>query len=106
MHAPTVVVSAGAIRTPCLLKKSDIEDSLIGKNLRVHPVAFSVGFFDKKNTMPWEGAVMTALVTKYGEETRDPHYGAKIINMPLRQGSQASICPGMTQRSGKPVCYG
>lgn len=70
IRAKTVVVSAGAIRTPCLLMKSGVEVSfdlecamhgcdadspafqhpMLGKNLRVHPGIICAGFLNKRQT--------------------------------------------------------
>ncbi|WP_280372688.1 GMC family oxidoreductase N-terminal domain-containing protein, partial [Nocardia abscessus] len=39
VHARAVVVSAGAIQTPALLRRSGLRNTNIGRNLRLHPAA-------------------------------------------------------------------
>ncbi|KAF8251782.1 FAD/NAD(P)-binding domain-containing protein [Wilcoxina mikolae CBS 423.85] len=92
IRAKTVVVSAGAIRTPCLLMNSGVEHPALGKNLRVHPAAFCVGFLNKRQTKAWEGSMMTAMVTKHTTTTNTP-YWAKLINIPVNTGTTGFQLP-------------
>ncbi|KAH8923691.1 hypothetical protein BT69DRAFT_1262214 [Atractiella rhizophila] len=74
-----VIVSAGALHSPAVLLRSGIKNPWLGKNLRLHPSGFVMGWFDE-DVKPWEGDIMTAHVTETAN--RDgTHYGSKIITM-------------------------
>jgi long-chain-alcohol oxidase len=74
VRARAVVVSAGAIHSPALLKRSGLENENIGKHLKLHPAAVVFGVFDEE-LKPWAG-VMQAL---YSDQHRylDDGYGLK-----------------------------
>jgi acetylornithine/succinyldiaminopimelate/putrescine aminotransferase/choline dehydrogenase-like flavoprotein len=55
IHADKVIVAAGAINTPVLLRNSGINRAIVGGNLRFHPSGFHMGLFDDK-VEPWKGA--------------------------------------------------
>jgi choline dehydrogenase-like flavoprotein len=66
VHARAVVVAAGAIQTPALLKRSGLPNPNIGSHLRLHPVAAVWGEMDQE-IRPWEGI----LQGRYVDEFRD-----------------------------------
>ena len=74
VRARAVIVAAGAIHSPALLKRSGLENENVGKHLKLHPVAVVFGVFDEE-LKPWEG-VMQAL---YSDQHRhlDDGYGLK-----------------------------
>ena len=55
LHADVVVVAAGAINTPVLLRNSGLTRPIVGGNLRFHPSGFHMGLFDEP-VEPWIGA--------------------------------------------------
>ncbi|GAA3224949.1 GMC family oxidoreductase [Actinocorallia longicatena] len=58
VHARAVVVAAGAIQTPALLRRSGLTDPAIGRHLRLHPATAVWGVFDEE-IRPWEGGMQT-----------------------------------------------
>ncbi|MBC9715226.1 FAD-dependent oxidoreductase [Streptomyces sp. TRM66268-LWL] len=58
VHARAVVVAAGAIQTPALLRRSGFTDPAIGRYLRLHPATAVWGVFDEE-IRPWEGGLQT-----------------------------------------------
>ncbi|HET7676716.1 MAG TPA: GMC family oxidoreductase [Candidatus Limnocylindrales bacterium] len=59
VHAPTVVVAAGALRTPAVLTRSGLRHPAIGEHLRLHP---SVGLLARLPgaVEPWRGTTQAA----------------------------------------------
>ncbi|MBA2319848.1 MAG: GMC family oxidoreductase N-terminal domain-containing protein, partial [Deltaproteobacteria bacterium] len=55
IRAKVVVVAAGAINTPAILRRSGLRDKVMGDNLRFHPSGYLVGMFDE-SISPWSGA--------------------------------------------------
>ena len=80
VHARGVVVAAGAVHTPVLLRRSGFENENIGRHLRLHPVTGLAGVFEDE-VRPWEG-VMQAV---YSDQLADLHagYGMKLESAPL-----------------------
>ena len=80
VRARAVVVAAGAIHTPALLRRSGLENPNIGRHLRLHPVTGVAGVFDEE-IRPWEG-VMQAV---YSDQLADLHdgYGMKLESAPF-----------------------
>jgi len=58
VHAPLVVVAAGAIESPALLKRSGLTNPHIGRHLRLHPVTNVVGYYEEP-VEPWTGSLQT-----------------------------------------------
>ena len=61
IHAKTVITSAGTMSSPLILTRSGVKNPNLGRNLHLHPVAFSRARYDQE-TKPWDGAIMTGLV--------------------------------------------
>jgi choline dehydrogenase-like flavoprotein len=59
VRAPTVVLAAGALRTPAILLRSAIDHPAIGRHLRVHPVSVVAGRFSEPVEM-WRGTMQGA----------------------------------------------
>lgn len=59
VHAPQVVVAAGALRTPVVLLESGLDHPAIGRHLRLHPVSVIAGLFDEPIDM-WRGTMQAA----------------------------------------------
>lgn len=95
-----VVVTAGALQTPCLLQRSGLHNRHIGKHLRLHPVTGVFGLM--KETEPpincfW-GAPMTTLCKQF--QINDGHGG--IIEVPsAHPGLFAVAAPWKTPQEFK-----
>ncbi|MFE3257846.1 GMC family oxidoreductase [Nocardia sp. NPDC059091] len=66
VRARAVVVAAGAIQTPALLRRSGLGNRNIGDFLRLHPATAVFGVFDE-DIRPWEGGMQT----RYSKQDRD-----------------------------------
>ncbi|OJJ45839.1 hypothetical protein ASPZODRAFT_133705 [Penicilliopsis zonata CBS 506.65] len=76
IQAKKVIVSCGSLSSPLLLLRSGIRNSLIGRNLHLHPVALGCAIWDQE-VRPWEGSALTTVVTEF--ENQDGHgHGVKI----------------------------
>jgi choline dehydrogenase-like flavoprotein len=64
VHAPRVVVAAGAICTPLLLEASGIGGPAVGRNLHVHPSYFMSGVFPER-VDGWRGQILTAVTHEW-----------------------------------------
>ena len=62
VHAPLVIVAAGAIETPALLKRSGLTNPNIGRHLRLHPVAVTGAFYEEP-VEALEGVAADGLLT-------------------------------------------
>ncbi|GAA5959307.1 hypothetical protein JCM21900_003924 [Sporobolomyces salmonicolor] len=84
----SVVVSAGSIHSPALLIRSGLRNPRIGRNLKLHPVAFITGFYAEP-IRAWEGSIMTA-ISSVQENWDGSHHGVKIEVMKSMPGAQAA----------------
>lgn len=62
-----VVVAAGSVFTPGLLRRSGIKAGSIGGNLRIHPCSAVTGLF-KTDIRPWRGVMQSYLVDHLASE--------------------------------------
>lgn len=76
IKAKKVIVSAGTMQSPLLLKRSGLKNSQIGKNLRIHPVIFAGATFPEVSN-PWEGAILTSVVNEFENQDGKGH-GVKL----------------------------
>jgi choline dehydrogenase-like flavoprotein len=69
IHAPVVILCCGAIFTPYLLLKNKLANSSgqVGKNLRIHPAAKVIAFFDE-DIKSWQGVPQALYVDDYAQE--------------------------------------
>ena len=90
VRARAVVVAAGAVHTPALLRRSGLDNQNIGRHLRLHPVTGVAGVFDEE-VRPWDG-VMQAV---YSDELADLHvgYGMKLESAPFHPSVLAVYSP-------------
>lgn len=84
VHARAVVVAAGAIQTPALLKRSGLRNKNIGRHLRLHPAAAVFGVFDEE-IRPWEGA-MQARISRHHADLDGKGYGVIYETGPTHPG--------------------
>ncbi|MBF6327340.1 GMC family oxidoreductase N-terminal domain-containing protein [Nocardia transvalensis] len=66
VHPRAVVVAAGAIQTPALLRRSGLRNRNIGRHLRLHPAAAVFGVFDEE-IRPWEGALQGRICRRHAD---------------------------------------
>ncbi|KAF4999926.1 hypothetical protein FGRMN_2164 [Fusarium graminum] len=64
INAKRVVLSAGSLCSPVILKNSGLKNKHIGRNLHLHPTTFVSAIFEKE-TRPWEGGILTSLVSSF-----------------------------------------
>lgn len=76
IRAERVIVSAGTMQSPLLLLRSGIKNFHIGRNLYLHPVSL-VGAIHKEEVKPWEGGILTAVVSEY-ENLDGKGHGVKL----------------------------
>ncbi|MGI9119443.1 MAG: GMC family oxidoreductase [Acidimicrobiales bacterium] len=95
VRARAVVVAAGAIQTPALLRRSGLDNENIGRHLRLHPVTGVAGVFGEE-IHPWEG-VMQAV---YSDELADLRagYGMKLESAPFHPSVLAMYAPWRSAR--------
>ncbi|MGW0248880.1 GMC family oxidoreductase [Nocardia goodfellowii] len=84
VRARAVVVAAGAIQTPALLRRSGLRDNNIGNYLRLHPATAVFGTFDE-DIRPWEGGLQTRLSRQHSDLDGNG-YGVIFETMPLHPG--------------------
>ncbi len=91
VKAKAVVVCAGSIHTPAILRRSGLNNPHIGDNLRLHPVAVVFSIFDEP-VHPWAGVPMS----RYSAEFADLDgrgYGVRLETAPIHPGLSASSVP-------------
>lgn len=76
IKAKRVVVSAGTMQSPLLLLRSGLKNYHIGRNLHIHPVSV-VGAIYQEEIKPWEGAILTSVVSEY-ENLDGKGHGVKL----------------------------
>ncbi|CAI6336556.1 unnamed protein product [Periconia digitata] len=76
IKAKRVVVSAGTMQSPLLLLRSGLNNYQIGRNLHIHPVSV-LGAVHPEPTNPWEGAILTAVVSEF-ENLDNAGHGVKL----------------------------
>lgn len=76
IKAKRVIVSGGTMQSPLLLLRSGLKNPQIGWNLYVHPVTV-LGGIHKEEIKPWEGAILTSVVSEY-ENLDGKGHGVKL----------------------------
>ncbi|MEV0252050.1 GMC family oxidoreductase N-terminal domain-containing protein [Nocardia sp. NPDC050712] len=84
VRARAVVVSAGAIQTPALLRRSGLRNKNIGNYLRLHPASVVFGSFDEE-IRPWEGGLQ-ARISREHSDLDNAGYGVIYETGPLHPG--------------------
>ena len=96
VNAPTVVVAAGALDSPALLRRSGIGGPAVGRYLRLHPATAVVGVYPDE-TRAWWGPPQSALSDQfanigdgYGFLVECPHFnpGLTAAATPWASGRQ------------------
>lgn len=74
-----VIVAAGALHTPGLLRQSGLRNRRIGRHLRLHPTVGVLGFYPKTDPIDAIlGAPMTTVCNEFARGPAGDGYGAKI----------------------------
>ncbi|KAH8652291.1 long chain fatty alcohol oxidase [Xylariales sp. PMI_506] len=76
INAKRVIVSAGSLWSPVILKKSGLSNPQIGRNLYMHPVNV-IGAFWKEDVKPWDGCAICSVVTTFENLDNEGH-GTKL----------------------------
>ncbi|MEZ0578051.1 GMC family oxidoreductase N-terminal domain-containing protein [Nocardioides sp. MH1] len=91
VRARAVVVAAGSLQTPALLRRSGLGNRNIGKNLRLHP-ATAVWARYEEDVLPWTGPPQS----RYSKEHRDldgEGYGVIYETAPITAAFGAGFLP-------------
>ncbi|KAI8060184.1 hypothetical protein BC940DRAFT_337793 [Gongronella butleri] len=91
IKAPRVIVSAGTLHSPGILRRSGLKNQQIGKNLRIHPCIATVGIFPEVQDV-YKGTMMTTYTDAVSNWDGD-HYGAKVEGMSYHAGMGATMNP-------------
>ena len=83
IRARKVVLAAGALHTPCILKKSGAKHREIGKNLYIHP-AFPVPAVYDHKVEGWYGPMMSTLSESFAK--LNGNFGFRIETPPVHAG--------------------
>ncbi|MFI6166278.1 FAD-dependent oxidoreductase [Nocardia sp. NPDC051052] len=84
VRARAVVVAAGAVQTPALLRRSGLRNENIGRHLRLHPAAAVFGVFDEE-LRGWEGALQGRICREHADLDGNG-YGVVYETGPLHPG--------------------
>lgn len=92
IRAERVIVSAGSINTPSILQRSGLKNKEIGRQLKLHPVAFVTAHWEDAPTRPHEGGILTTLSTAVANRDGKGH-GAVLEAMSNQPGLHAATLP-------------
>lgn len=70
-----VILSAGSLHTPCILKRSGFLNRNIGQHLHLHPVVSIVGTFKNQEINGYLGAPMTVACKEFSSGIKNDGYG-------------------------------
>jgi choline dehydrogenase-like flavoprotein len=90
VHAPTVVLAAGALETPAILLRSGLGGPAAGRHLRLHPVPVIHGVYDEPQDA-WSGPPQSVVVDEqsatydgHGYLVEGPHWHPGLTAAALR----------------------
>ncbi|MEO1410332.1 MAG: GMC family oxidoreductase N-terminal domain-containing protein [Bacteroidota bacterium] len=87
IRAKRVVVAAGSIHSPALLRRSGLQHREIGRNLYLHPTVAVAAHYDHP-VEAWYGPMMSAVCDEF---TRlDGNWGCKLETPPVHPGLMAA----------------
>jgi choline dehydrogenase-like flavoprotein len=101
VEAQVVVLAAGALNTPQILLRSELPNSMIGRNLGFHPGQFVFGLFDEP-----QDAHMVAPITSHCSEFAADDAGGFVIEAVTVQdpiGFTVSLCDENGPMWGQPL---
>lgn len=91
IKAPKVILAAGPMATPFILRSSGITNPHVGRHLHLHPVSV-VGAVWDEDVKPWEGSILTSVVNEYENQDGDG-YGTKLEAITMIPGLFLPIFP-------------
>lgn len=94
VRTKAVVVSAGSINTPAILRRSGLTNPHIGANLHLHPVTVIFSLFNEA-IRTWQGAPMTRVVKQFSN-LDGKGYGVVLEVAPGHPGLTASVLPWLS----------
>jgi choline dehydrogenase-like flavoprotein len=96
VRARVVVLAAGALQTPVLLRRSGLSNRNIGRHLHMHPTTGVSGVFDEE-IRPWEGT-MQALYSDQHRDLDGAGYGLKYETAAVHPGVLVAFAPWESAR--------
>lgn len=98
IRAKRVVVAAGSLHTPALLRRSGLTHPQIGRNLYLHPTVATAAFYDRPMN-PWLGVMMSAVSDQWAQ--LDGAHGFKVETPPTHPGLLALALPWVSGEQHK-----
>ncbi len=96
VNSPRVVVAAGSLHSPALLKRSGLTNPNIGNHLHLHPVPIAFGIFDEP-VEAWRGTMQSVACTEF-EMAKEGH-GFVVEVPPVHPGLAALGLPWRDAKS-------
>ncbi len=96
VRAEVVVVAAGALYSPLILRRSGLENPHIGHHLHLHPTAISVGVYPEK-VDAWQGVLQSAYSGQFMR--LDGNYGYTLEVAPTHPGLFGLATPWYSARN-------
>ncbi len=96
IRARAVIVAAGALSSPAILRRSGLTNPHIGSHLRLHPTAISVGVYPEK-VYAWQGVLQSAYSDQFAH--LDGKYGYKLEVAPTHPGLFGLATPWYSARN-------
>ncbi|MFT5764718.1 MAG: choline dehydrogenase-like flavoprotein [Saprospiraceae bacterium] len=98
IRAKRVIIAAGSIHSPAILRRSGLRHKQIGNNLYLHPTVPVAATYEEISN-PWHGPMMSVVVDEF---TRiDGNYGFKMETPPVHPGLFASVTSWQNGRQYK-----
>lgn len=94
--ANTIVLAAGALNTPALLRRNGIGNGSVGRGLRLHPSAV-VGAVFEEPIRAWRGLPQSVVLDEFASFYDDGRGGYLVIPTAAWPGLAAALTPGMGQ---------
>ncbi len=91
IRSRVVVVAAGAVQTPALLRRSGLSEPGIGQGLRLHPTTALLGEFPHPVEV-WKGPMQTVVVRRFARADPNEH-GPWLESAPAHPGIAALALP-------------
>jgi choline dehydrogenase-like flavoprotein len=103
VRAKRVIVSCGTLSSPLLLMRSGLKNPHIGRNLYLHPVQILGATYDEE-TVPWEGGILTSVVTEF-ENLDHRGHGVKLEATCMLPGFFLPLLPWPSAADGAGMRY-
>jgi choline dehydrogenase-like flavoprotein len=96
VRAKAVVVAAGALYSPVILRRSGLENAHIGQHLHLHPTAISVGVYPEE-VYAWQGVLQSAYSNQF--QRLNGNYGYTLEVAPTHPGLFGLATPWYSARN-------